>query len=234
MKLRHSILPVLLLALASCGGTINGHSTGPDGGDLSQNGIDSSVAAAPSPPADLTASWASPSAPVVRLSWTDTAENETSFVVERKIESYLASRFEPVAELPADTEEWTDREASISATAYTYRVLARNAAGDSPPSAELLLPSPLPAAPSGLCGRAAATSVTLNWHDNSDNEEGFVVLNELLGTTVRVAADVTAATISDLTADAIYLFQVYAFNSFGNSTPSNHLTIQTSSGGCGG
>ena len=94
-------------------------------------------------------------------------------------------------------------------------------------------PQALPVAPSALCGRAGATSVTLNWHDNSDNEDGFVILN---WETVfhSVGPDVTSVTIGGLPTGTIYLFRVVAYNSFGESSSSNVLTLKTTSGGCGG
>jgi len=72
-------------------------------------------------------------------------------------------------------------------------------------------------------------SMTLTWQDNSNNEDGFIIEKQedppaptsnvpwtLEG---RVGANIT--TYVDFTSDTIRCFRVLAFNSAGNSTPSN-------------
>lgn len=81
------------------------------------------------------------------LSWTDNSSDESNFVVERKVG---AGAFEVLATLPADTTTYQDNGLAM-ATSYCYRVLATNALGSSPPSAEACATTPTtPAAPSGL------------------------------------------------------------------------------------
>ncbi len=81
------------------------------------------------------------------LSWTDNSDNEDAFVVERKVG---AGAYETLATLPANATSHQDNDLAM-ATAYCYRVLATNALGSSPPSAEACATTPsVPAAPGGL------------------------------------------------------------------------------------
>lgn len=66
------------------------------------------------------------------LAWIDNATDETSYVVERCPGS-TCTGFAPVATLAADGRGFRDLGLQAKRT-YRYRVRARNAAGDSPPS----------------------------------------------------------------------------------------------------
>ncbi len=81
---------------------------------------------------------------------------------------------------------------------------------------------PIPAAPSNLTfTNVAASSLTLNWQDNSTNENGFAVYVSTDGVNynfVRVLAqDVTTTTVSGLAAGANYTFRVFAVSEGGLS-----------------
>ena len=85
-----------------------------------------SVAQLPPAPSGLAA--VADSQVQVSLAWTDNSSNETEFLVERSEDGV---NFSQVGSLPADTATYTD--AGLSAqTLYSYRVRARNAAGNSP------------------------------------------------------------------------------------------------------
>jgi len=80
----------------------------------------------PAPPSSLTAT-ASPASPtMVDLNWVDNAANEVSFFVERR----EAAEFVQIAHLPANTTSYRDNTCAAG-VAYTYRVKAANAFGDS-------------------------------------------------------------------------------------------------------
>ncbi len=80
-------------------------------------------------------------------------------------------------------------------------------------------------------GTSFAATLTLNWTDNSTNEDGFKVERKTgqAGTFAEVgqtAADVT--TFADTIADAeTYCYRVSAFNAAGNSPPSNEACATT-------
>ncbi|UXX79406.1 DNRLRE domain-containing protein [Reichenbachiella carrageenanivorans] len=83
----------------------------------------------PDEPSSLSASTVSASA--IDLSWTDNADNETGYKVERKSG---AGAFTEIASLSANSTSYSDTGLS-SLTYYTYRVAAYNAVGSSYSSA---------------------------------------------------------------------------------------------------
>jgi len=98
----------------------------------------------------------------------------------------------------------------------------------------------LPAAPSGLAySLLTATSVDLNWTDNSSNEVGFTVercAGTMLfcagnpgawSTRTTTAANATRFTDTGLAAGTAYVWRVKAYNTVGNSGYSNHLPATT-------
>lgn len=98
----------------------------------------------------------------------------------------------------------------------------------------------LPAAPSSLTySGLTATSIDLNWTDNSSNETGFAV-ERCMGTLLfcagnpgawlvrtTTAASITRFTDTGLAAGTAYVWRVKAFNAVGNSGYSNHLSATT-------
>jgi hypothetical protein len=84
------------------------------------------IVAIPAAPTDLIANVAS--ATQVNLFWTDNANNETSYKVERKLAS--GGSFAEVATLPAGSTAYSSTGLAAS-TQYVYRVRASNSAGDS-------------------------------------------------------------------------------------------------------
>ena len=84
-----------------------------------------------------------------------------------------------------------------------------------------------PAAPSNLTYYFA--SVHLNWQDNSNNEDGFIILRsstpinfEIIDT---VGANVTSYVDNNVTIGNMYFYKVYAYNSLGVSNPSNMVSF---------
>ncbi len=88
-----------------------------------------------------------------------------------------------------------------------------------------------PTAPNLLTATLITTnSITLNWNDRSDNEEGFDLemgegghwhLHTTLGT------DVTSYVVDGLAANTQFSFRVFAFNNAGRSESSNEYTVST-------
>ena len=82
-------------------------------------------------------------------------------------------------------------------------------------------------------GVPAYGAFTLNWTDNSNNEDGFIIQKQNDPPTPnstapwieegRVGVDIT--TYDDSTIDLIRCYRVIAFNSVGNSTPSNVVCV---------
>ena len=190
--------------------------------------------AAPAAPTGLTATGQSPTA--VGLTWTDNADNETSYHVFRRDGAALA--FVQVSpDLPAGTTSWQDTSVAASSL-YAYTVKARNAAGDSSASNEAVVTTPAapaaPAAPTGLTAVAqSSTTVGLTWTDNANNETSYRVFRRdgAAVTAVQVSLDLPAGTVSwqdnGLAESSLYTYSVRAHNAAGDSGASNEAQVTT-------
>ena len=78
----------------------------------------------------------------IELSWTDAADNEGGFVVQRRDE-FFQTEFEDVTLTAPDTNSYLD-EGLVKGVEYTYRVRAVNNAGSSEASNEAALRTPWP------------------------------------------------------------------------------------------
>ena len=87
------------------------------------------VATAPAAPSALTGNSRTRPSARVNLSWADNATNETGFRVYRSSDG--GATWAQVAQVGANATSYSDRTVSRGAT-YDYKVLAFNAAGDSP------------------------------------------------------------------------------------------------------
>lgn len=86
-----------------------------------------------------------------------------------------------------------------------------------------------PNAPGNLAAVAASTSaINLTWTDNSSDEAGFKVQRSTDGATwteiASLGANVASFSSAGLSAGTAYSYQVYAYNSIGNSPASNVAT----------
>ncbi len=94
-----------------------------------------------------------------------------------------------------------------------------------------------PTAPSGLTASPSASSITLNWVDNSSNETGFQIMRKIgAGGTyaplTTTAANVTNFVDTSVSSGNTYYYQVIAVNGAGNSSASNEVNASlTQSGG---
>jgi titin len=126
---------------------------------------------------------------------------------------------------------WT---AAAPGTAYSFRVTAYNAVGESASSNTVTVTTPAaPAAPSGLTATAAANGrqVSLTWADNAANETGFNVYQSADGTNfallASVGANATGYTWTAAAPGTSYSFRVTASNAVGESVASNTATVMT-------
>ncbi len=101
------------------------------------------------------------------------------------------------------------------------------------PIPELPLPPgpDVPIAPTSLSFRVISVDmVELHWHDESWNEDGFIVEQSIgddnhFQTYGSVGANVTSYVLNDLEASVTYYYRVTAFNEVGNSSFSNQVTF---------
>lgn len=186
--------------------------------------------------------------PQVRLQWSDNANNEGGFVIERA--PATGGPFVQVAVAPArngtGNASFTDTTIATGA-AYLYRVAAVNLFGRASTlsgysnTATTEASSPVPTAPSNLMAANGANqgkkrSVDLTWTDNSSNETGFTIeqaTNAAFTTGLKsttVAAGAVTANLPRLSRATTYYFRIRANNTIGssawvNATPFPIITI---------
>jgi len=186
----------------------------------------------PAAPSGLTVTV--PAAPTginaLNLAWTDNADNETNFRIERRTD---VTGYVTAGTVGPNVTTFTDSGLAAN-THYTYRVFALNAGGDSAASNEAdatTLPNP-PDAPSALTATLITrTSIQLTWMDNAVNETGFELQRSTndfasVETTIPVGpATGTGTTVvfldGGLAPDTLYSYRVRSVNPGGASPFSN-------------
>ncbi|MEX0930421.1 MAG: fibronectin type III domain-containing protein [Candidatus Paceibacterota bacterium] len=196
---------------------------------------------APSTPTNLSATADSSSR--VSLSWSDVS-SETSYILERS----TGSGFSRIALLDENTTTYADTGLSANTT-YTYRVRARNSAGDSGYSSEAkattesesddetLTTASVPSTPTNLSATADSTSaIFLSWSDVAD--ETSYVLERSTGSgfnqIATLAENTTSYTDTDLSSGTTYTYRIKARNSAGDSGYSSEAKATTESESDGG
>ena len=158
----------------------------------------------------------------VKLTWTDTANNETSYVVERSNGTLVT-----LATLPASSNNYTDGTI-VAGQTYTYQVRAVNAVG-SASSNTATIATTAPNAPSNVLVTAVRSGgsdrVTLVWTDNSNNETGFRIqraTNAAFTGLVEFTVNKNVVTFSqNVSRGTNFYYRVLAENPFGSSAPVN-------------
>jgi len=188
----------------------------------------------PAAPSDLAAAAVSSSR--IDLTWTDNADNESGFKIER-CTGAGCSDFVQVATVGADATSYSNTGLAPS-TRYSYRVRAYNATGDSAysntASAETPATPPPPAAPTDLSATAISKSqINLAWTDKASNEDGYTI-ERCKGSTctnfaqiAAVGANVTSFANTGLARNTAYSYRVRAYNAGGASDYSNIAVATT-------
>ena len=178
----------------------------------------------------------------INLSWTDNANNETGFSVER-CAGATCTNFVAIASLGANATAYQNTGLS-SSTAYRYQVRAFNGAGNSGysniASATTQATTTAPAAPTLLGATAVSSSqINLSWTDNANNETGFLV-EQCAGATctnfvqtASLGANTTSYQNTGLSASTTYRYRVRATNGAGPSGYSNIASATTSAASSG-
>lgn len=178
----------------------------------------------PLAPSDLVATAVSKNQ--INLSWSDKSDNEEGFKIERSPDG---TNWVEIAVVGAGITSFQNTGLS-AATEYFYRVRAFNPGGHSafsnPANAATFADIPVPEAPTGLAADAESTSqITINWTDNSSNEEGFIIERSLdsISWDVRDTVETNIYSYLDINLEpgTAYFYKVRAYNAGGNSDYSN-------------
>jgi hypothetical protein len=171
----------------------------------------------------------------VDLVWTDNADNETAYTVERSLDN--SSWQVLTSTLAANTVAYSDTSVGPSKN-YYYRVKATSASGASGYSntASATTPDAAPAAPSNLSATRTGTPknqvISVKWTDNSSNETNFVIERSTdrlnwgaLNSTLP--ANTTSYSDKNITSRTTYYYRVKASNTIGSSAYSNVASATT-------
>ena len=171
----------------------------------------------------------------IDLSWTDNANNETGYKIERSTDGVNFTLLTTVA---AGATSYSDTSALALATTYSYRVRATDSFGDSDnsnvSSATTPATPPAPAAANNLAATTISSSrIDLVWSDNATNETGYKIERSTDGVNYSVIATIAAnsTNYSDtvgLSASTKYYYAVVATNAGGDSSLSNISSATTS------
>ena len=209
--------------------------THPTGGDSDYSNLDdaTTIQIAPAAPSNLVA--AASSHTQINLTWTDNANNEASFILERSPDG--VNDWTLLATPPANATSYSDIGLTPLAT-WHYRIRATNSAGDSidsdVASATTLAEPTMPNAPSDLTAVAVSHSqINLTWADNANDETGFVIERSLDGVNNWTQIATPAANASSFNNNSglspltTYFYRVRAVNAVGPSIDSDSAFATT-------
>ncbi len=183
----------------------------------------------PLPPSELEAIEAS--FDYVLLSWSDNSNNESYFIIERHPEGESFARYDTVE---VNITFFIDYRVDPNTT-YYYRVSAVNSDGESGFSNEisattLSMPHNPPQAPTNLdVSFNGSNGVILQWDDNSDNENKFLIYRgtDIGGISMfdSTGIDITQYIDYAIESETIYFYYVVAANNYGLSAPTSTVSI---------
>ncbi|MFC1752220.1 fibronectin type III domain-containing protein [Thermoproteota archaeon] len=179
-------------------------------------------------PSDLVA--AAISASEIDLSWVDNSNNEDGFKVERHESGHP---WMEIAIVGSDVTSYSDT-GLLPVTNYQYRVCAFNASGNSEYSYSIYVTTEnaIPLAPDNLTATAYGDHIEVNWFDNSNNEDGFVVERSDDGGQTFDQIAITGLSVSgyrdyEIVEGMTYYYRVLAYNDIGASPYSNIDNVTT-------
>ncbi len=178
----------------------------------------------------------------VTLSWSDNSQNETHFVVQRRV---VGGSWGPEVVLPANTIEYADPDTLAANTQYEYRVFAKTTTylqQSMPVDATVSTLSAAAVAPSNV--RATPSTpfqIAVEW-DQVDTAVGFKVERRRVSGSPNswvnaeattgdpdpiLAANITNILDKSLSANTAYLYRVRTIGADGSTALSPEVTVTT-------
>jgi RHS repeat-associated protein len=174
----------------------------------------------PSDPTSLTATAISGTR--VDLTWTDNANNEDGFYIERRVDGGEYVRIKTIG---PDITNFSDNEAPEGAWCI-YRVFAFNVTGVSNNYASIQVYTP-PLAPTDLTARLlTSTQIVLSWTDNSSRESNYLIERKTENGSYSFISSVNSnihGYTDNVTKGVKYTYRVQAFTSSARSSYSNEV-----------
>jgi len=166
--------------------------------------------------------------------WIDNAVNETGFEIMRTgpDNSTLITNYT----LPVNKTSYTDTSLMMNSK-YQFRIRSLNDDGKSAWSNTIEIVTPKlfpPVAPTKLKStKFTDRSISISWHDNSNNEESFLLTRSLAADSsytahsIIIGPDDTTYTDTSLFSSTTYLYTIKAVNRGGSSLKSNKNVATT-------
>jgi hypothetical protein len=161
----------------------------------------------------------------IDLSWTDNADNESGFYIERGTDG---SNFSQIDTVGANITSYNDTSVA-QLTTYYYRVRAYNSGGTSAYTNTANDTTPectgsAPNAPTMTLIKGGPGRVTLGWTDNASDEDGYKVYRGTssgsLSLVATLSANTTSYTDTGLARKTTYYYKVCAYNTYGEGCTS--------------
>ena len=182
---------------------------------------------APSAPNTLVASPASGTQ--INLSWIDTANNESGYVVQRS--SNPAGPFATIGDVGPGQTTYMDTGLTPNTT-YYYQVFATNSAGNSAPTntANATTPIPPPTPTNAQAVAITSTTISMTWTNNATNATGYNIMRKLtagsnFSLVASLPATATSYTDTNLTPGTSYDYHIQAYNLAGYSDFSGFTAV---------
>jgi fibronectin type 3 domain-containing protein len=180
------------------------------------------VLASTNPPATPTGFASNITSANVDLVWTDVADNELGYEIER-CDGQTCEDYALLETLAAGATTYRDLSAVIDTT-YRYRIRAVNASGESDYAATVTVSTYRPPVPADFTATTqSATSVLLEWTDETGIETGFEI-DRCTGadcvdfvTVATLSEDVTSFLDVTLSPDQTYTYRMRAIGIWGAS-----------------
>ncbi len=164
---------------------------------------------------------------VRKLSWQDNSTSESGFEIQRRMGTI--GSFNTIAQLPANTNNYTDNSVINTDTNYTYKIFAIFNNGTVSPFDTLSIILPFPPPSNVQITSISSTSINLSWKANCSFETGFSIEKHVRGGNYTVISQLplssTSFTDVNLDSSLDYFYEVKALTKYNQSKNSNEIII---------